>query len=128
MRTFFRYFAALFFIVAGINHFRDPMIYSDMMPPWLPWHETLIAVSGAAEILGGLGLIPRFSRQVAAWGLIALLVAVFPANVHLARNGWPGTDIPTWVLWARLPLQPLMILWVYLTALRPPSTIQPTVS
>lgn len=120
MKTFFRYLAALFFIVAGVNHFRDPSIYRDMMPPWLPWHEELIALSGAAEILGGLGLVPRFSRKAAAWGLIALLVAVFPANVHLARNGWPGIDIPAWVLWARLPLQPLMILWVYQTSLRPP--------
>lgn len=119
MKTFFRYLAAVLFIVAGINHFRDPGIYRGMMPPWLPWHETLIALSGAAEILGGTGLVPRFSRRVAAWGLIALLLAVFPANIHVALHGWPETHFPTWILWARLPLQPLMILWIYLACLRP---------
>ena len=104
---------AAFFVVAGANHFLNPVPYRTMMPPYLPWPEGLIIVSGVAEIAGGLGiLIPR-TRWLAGWGLIALLVAVFPANVQVARHGWPGVPIPQWTLWARLPLQGVLIAWVY---------------
>jgi uncharacterized membrane protein len=73
-------------------------------------------LSGAAEILGGLGLILPATRRLAAWGLIALLVAVFPANVNMAINHLPlgTTHVPAWALWARLPLQVVMGAWVYL--------------
>ncbi len=84
------------------------------MPPALPWPAALVALSGAAEILGGVGqLIPR-TRRAAGWGLIALLVAVFPANVHAIATGMTveGWRVPEWVLWARLPFQLLFIAWV----------------
>lgn len=87
-------------------------MYLTMMPPWLPAHEMLNFISGAAEIAGGIGiLIPR-TRRLAAIGLILLLVAVFPANLHVALNGWPGADIPQWLLFARLPFQFVLIAWV----------------
>lgn len=112
LRSASRYLLAAFFIVAGANHFRDPATYLSMMPPWLPWPEALNLISGAAEIAGGIGiLIPRL-RSAAAIGLILLLLAVFPANLHVALHGWPGMDVPTWVLWARLPFQLLFIGWV----------------
>lgn len=83
-----------------------------MMPQWLPAHGLLNAISGAAEIAGGIGvLIPR-TRRAAGIGLILLLFAIFPANIHIALNGWPGMDIPRWVLFARLPFQLLFIAWV----------------
>jgi len=115
-----RWLMGLFFIAAGINHFRSPDVYLSMMPPWLPWPETLNAISGAAEVLGGIGaLLPnRAARRVAGWWLIALLIAVFPANVHVALNGWPGMGIPQWVLLARLPFQILFFAWVYHSCLR----------
>ncbi|QTN32387.1 DoxX family protein [Akkermansiaceae bacterium] len=111
-RTLSRILLAIAFIAAGANHFRDPATYLSMMPPWLPFHETLNLISGAAEIAGGVGLLlPKF-RNAAGIGLILLLIAIFPANIHIALNGWPGMDIPRWVLWARLPFQLLFIAWV----------------
>jgi uncharacterized membrane protein len=104
---------ALFFVVAGANHFLNPGPYLTMMPPYLPWHEGLIIVSGVAEIAGGLGILIPKMRWLAGLGLIVLLVAVFPANVQVALHGWPGVQIPQWTLWARLPLQGVLIMWVY---------------
>ena len=77
----------------------------------------MILISGAAEMAGGLAiLVPRL-RIVAGWGLIVLLVAVFPANLHMALHGWEGVQIPAWVLWARLPFQGLLIAWVWWTCI-----------
>ena len=118
-----RWLLAAFFILAGWNHFRDPALYLSMMPPYLPKPELLNIISGLGEIAGGIGvLIPRF-RRPAAWGLIALLVAIFPANLHLAINGWSGRNLASWILWARLPFQLLFIGWVYWTCLAKLSTI-----
>ena len=84
-----------------------------MMPAYFPWHRELVVISGIAEIAGGLGILSAKIRRLAGWGLIALLVAVFPANLQVALHGWPGVQIPQWILWARLPLQPVLIAWVY---------------
>jgi uncharacterized membrane protein len=106
LRPTARVLLAVFFIAAGANHFLNPEIYRGMMPPWLPVPPSIHLVAGAAEMLGGLGLLVPATRRWAAWGLIALLIAVFPANVHVALSGaMTGTDLPAWVLWARLPLQ-----------------------
>ena len=87
------------------------------MPPWVPRHREAVQVSGIAEIAGALALLPAPTRPLARWWLIAVLAAVFPANVHMAVNpdqvrGLDLDRIPRWALWARLPLQPLMMLWV----------------
>lgn len=106
LRPVARVLLALFFIGAGANHFINPEIYRAMMPPWLPFPPGIHLVAGAAEVLGGLGLLVPAARRWAAWGLIALLIAVFPANLHVALSGeMTGLDAPAWVLWARLPLQ-----------------------
>lgn len=102
-----------FFIAAGIYHFANPQPYIAMMPSYLPAPATLVAISGVAEMLGGVGVFLPATRVVAGWGLIALLLAVFPANLQVALHGWPGVDLPQWVLWARLPLQPVFIWLVY---------------
>ena len=110
---------AVFFVVAGANHFRAPGVYLGMMPPWLPWPEAMNAISGAAEILGGLGLLVPRARRFAGWGLVALLVAVFPANLHVALAGrMPGFGFSPLTLWLRLPFQLLFIAWVWWVALR----------
>ncbi len=103
---------AIAFIIAGLNHFYQPRIYQAIMPPYLPWHGPLVALSGYAEIiLGALLLLPHWRRS-AGWGLMALLVAVFPANLHMALNSAQYLAIPPWLLWLRLPMQPLLIAWV----------------
>jgi len=104
---------AAFFVLAGLNHFLNPGPYLAMMPPYFPWHTGLIIVSGVAEIAGGLAILIAKMRRLAGWGLIALLVAIFPANLQVALYGWPGVQIPQWALWARLPLQGVLIVWVY---------------
>ena len=104
-----------FFLVAGTLHFLKTKPYVAIVPDALPRKRELVYVSGAAEIAGGLGLVcpwPRL-RRAAAWGLVALYVAVFPANVNQAVNGiqFEGSAIPTWFLWLRLPFQVLFIAW-----------------
>ncbi len=120
---------ALFFGLAGLNHFWNPQPYLAMMPPYLPFHEALNFISGTAEIAGALGLLIPALRRAAAWGLMALLIAVFPANIHVAIHGWNGVSLPVWVLWARLPLQFLLLAWVHDSGLSKPKqrVIQPSV-
>jgi len=106
---------------AGILHFATPEPYIAMMPEALPAPALLVAVSGIAEIAGGLGLILPQTRRLAAWGLIALYVAVFPANLNMALNHIPlaGHDLPAWAAWGRLPLQVLLIAWAWRYARAP---------
>lgn len=113
---------ALFFVGAGANHFVNPEPYLAMMPPYLPWHGPLVMISGVAEVLGGLGILIPVTRRAAGFGLILLLVAIFPANLQVALHGWPGTTLPAWALWLRLPLQIVLIFWVYRICLRRPAT------
>jgi uncharacterized membrane protein len=110
-----RWALALFMIVAGLNHFVSPAPYVAMMPAALPWHLPLVYVSGFFEVLGGLGLLVPATRRWAAWGLIALLVAIFPANVNMALHHLPVGSMhpPAWALWARLPLQLVLIAWAF---------------
>src|SRR5262245_45547889 len=113
LRPVMRWLLALLFVLAGVNHFRDPTFYVRIMPPYLPWHLPLVYVSGACEIaLGVLLVIPRTSR-LAAWGLIALLVAVFPANVHMAMNPQDFPKFSPAALYVRLPLQVVLVAWAY---------------
>jgi uncharacterized membrane protein len=103
------------FVGSGVMHFAAADVYIAMMPEALPWHRALVYVSGVCEILGGLGLVLPATRRLAAWGLVALLVAIFPANLNMAVNDIPLGDLetPTWALWTRLPLQLVFILWAW---------------
>jgi len=126
-RAILRSLLAVFFVAAGANHFRDPAFYLPALPSKLPWHQPLIDLSGAAEILGGIGVLVPRTRRAAGWGLIALLIAVFPANVFMAlRNVQPprGT-VDKWVLWVRLPLQAVFIAWTWWTAAAKPREHSP---
>lgn len=113
-------FAGLF-LFSGVNHFLRPDLFLPLMPPVLPAPKVLIYASGAAEILLGIGLLTRRWRRWSAWGLIALLVAVFPANVHMTTHPEMFPAIPEWVLWARLPLQGVLIAWAH-GYTRPPAS------
>jgi uncharacterized membrane protein len=108
-----RYVFSAFFILAGLNHFRIPDFYVRMMPPYLPWPLLLVSMSGLFEIVLGAALaVPRLQR-LAAWGLIALLIAVFPANIHMAIHPEWFPEFSTALLWARLPVQALLLAWAY---------------
>jgi uncharacterized membrane protein len=113
-RTRSRRSLAIFFIGAGLNHFVMPRAYQQIVPPRLGHAAArVVVVSGLAEIAGGVGvLLPRFRRPAGLW-LIALLAAVFPANVYMALAPGRFRRIPRWALFARLPLQPLMMWWAW---------------
>jgi uncharacterized membrane protein len=107
-----------FFSFAGAMHFVVPRFYEAIMPPSLPRHKEVVVISGIAEIAGGAAVLSPHTRRFGRWWLLALLVAVFPANVHMAVNpeqvrGLDLERVPRWALWARLPLQPLAMLWVW---------------
>lgn len=106
--------AAVLFVGAGVLHFRYPESYVKIVPPFLPWPLAMVYISGVAEIAGGIGLLARQLRRYAGWGLAVLLIAVFPANVYMAMDHVPVTanPLPDWILWARLPLQFLLIWWI----------------
>ncbi|HEY4311424.1 MAG TPA: MauE/DoxX family redox-associated membrane protein [Pirellulales bacterium] len=113
IKTVLKYVQGLLYVVAGMNHFIAPSFYMKIMPPSFPWHAALVFISGIAEVLlGVLLLIPRTTR-LAAWGLIALLIAVFPANIYVYQNQELFGGVPPWVHLARLPIQGLLILWAW---------------
>jgi uncharacterized membrane protein len=102
------------FIGAGVNHFLMPRAYEAIVPPSMKGRaQSLVAVSGVAEVAGGLGVLLPWTRRLAGLGLIALLAAVFPANLHMARAPERFSKIPRWALYGRLPLQPLMMWWAW---------------
>jgi uncharacterized membrane protein len=102
------------FVFTGVLHFRIPKVYERIVPPYLPAPRTLVYASGVAEIAGGAGLmVPRWRRR-AGWWLIATLVAVFPANLHMALHPEAFPQVPGGriSLWARLPFQAVFLAWV----------------
>jgi uncharacterized membrane protein len=118
VKTFFLLLLSLFFTYAGIDHLVSPGFYVSIMPPWIPWHLELVYLSGVFEVMGGIGvLIPRF-RAMAGSGLVLLLIAVYPANLHMAFNPHLFPDIPLVALYIRLALQFLAFYWAY-TVTRP---------
>jgi uncharacterized membrane protein len=114
---------AVFYVAAGLNHFINPQFYLPMMPGYLPWHAFLVFLSGVAEVVLGIAVLIPSVRAMAAWGLVALLIAVFPANIHIALHNVPvfgaqqGAGIWNWV---RLPMQAVLAAWALWYA-RPPA-------
>ena len=107
------YAIALLFAAAGTAHFVWPAMFVRIVPPSLPAPRTLVYVSGIAELLGAVGVLVPGLRTYAGWGLIVLLLAVFPANVYMALHPANFERIPTWVLYLRLPLQFVLVGWIY---------------
>jgi len=114
------YLMGALYILAGAMHFVVPDLYAQVIPPIFPRPLALVFLSGVAEIALGIGvMIPR-TRRLAAWGLIALLVAIFPANVYMATSGVAITGGPAFIdtpsqtaRWARLPFQAVFVLWAW---------------
>ncbi len=116
MKTTLRVLIALVMVMIGLSHFFSPDPFVRIVPSFLPWPLALVYISGACEIAGGIGLLPRGTRKLASWGLIALYLAVFPANINMAIHNIQlseGGQIPSWAMWARLPMQALFIALVW---------------
>jgi uncharacterized membrane protein len=114
-RGVLRIVLAAFMVAIGVGHFVRPAPFVSIVPAWLPAPLLLVMVSGFFEILGGVGLLVSRVRRAASFGLVLLYLAVFPANVNMALHPELGQGIATWLLWARLPLQAVLIalaLWV----------------
>jgi uncharacterized membrane protein len=113
---------AAFYVAIGISHFTNPAFFLQIMPPWIPWHAFCVYASGVAEIGLGLLVLPPATRRIAGLGIIALLIAVFPANIHQAVNQVPMVNRPSWMseptpaqLWFRLPMQFVLMAWAWWT-------------
>jgi uncharacterized membrane protein len=104
---------ALLYLAAGVNHFVNRKWYLRIMPPWLPYHNALNIISGLCEIAFAIMLIPQQTRSIAAWLLIALLVAIFPANIQMSINYYKKQYRGFWFTILRLPLQVILIWWAY---------------
>jgi uncharacterized membrane protein len=116
LKTVLLWLMAAFYFAAGVNHFVNPDFYLPIMPPYIPWHEAMVFLSGVAEVILGIGLLIPRTRVLAAWGTIALLIAVFPANLHMAIADVPVGDPPGSagaLRWVRLPLQLVLIAWAW---------------
>ena len=103
----------LFYFAAGLNHFIRPQFYLKIMPPWIPVHKGLVLISGIGEVLLALLLLFPVTRRLAAWGIIVLLVAVFPANIQMLINYYESNNPMLWIAVLRLPLQLVLIWWAY---------------
>ena len=113
MNRFFLFLMAAFYVAAGINHLWQPKMYLSIMPPYIPYQEMMVGISGVIEIVLGMLLLYPSTRSLAAWGIIILLIAVFPANIQMAIN-WQESNHPNvWIAIVRLPLQLLLIWWAY---------------
>lgn len=108
------YVMPVLYMAAGINHFWHAAMYVAIMPPWLPYPVLLVYMSGVFEFMLGLLLFPSATRRLAAWGIVALLVAVFPANIQMAINYYHAHNPNLWLAIVRLPLQPVLIWWAWL--------------
>jgi uncharacterized membrane protein len=110
---------AAFFTYTGTLHFRKPGFFEAIVPPSIESAKReVVAISGAAEIAGAVAILHPATRRLGRWWLLGLLTAIFPANLHMAVNpeqirGLDLKKFPRWALWARLPLQPLAMLWVW---------------
>jgi len=109
---------ALFFVSVGVLHFLKPGEFVRAMPPYIPYHLEMVYISGVFEILGGIGVMIPKVRKAAGYGLLALLIAVFPANIHMALHDERFPAIPPMVLWVRLIFQPIFMTWVWYCTLK----------
>src|ERR1700722_73457 len=114
MKNYLLYLMAVFYVGAGINHFVHPAFYMKIMPLWLPYPLQLMYISGVCEVLCGLLLFPVATRHLGAWLLILLLIAIFPANIHMAINYWQKSNPYLWIAIVRLPVQFVFIWWAWI--------------
>ena len=113
IKDILRWLYGVLFAFAGANHFVSTQFYVGIMPPYVPWHVELVYISGVCEIVLGLALLVRRFERLAAWGMIALIVAVTPANLHMALHPELFPQFSVTGLWVRMALQLVLIAWAY---------------
>ena len=108
-----RWLFAISFVGIGVSHFVNPDPFVMIVPPFLPWPLALVYISGVAEIMVGVGVLLPATRRLAGWGTIALLAAVYPANIYMLTHEIYLPDMPQekWLLWARMPVQFVFAAW-----------------
>ena len=114
VKTGFKYFLVVFFVLSGANHFLSPEFYLDIMPPYIPAHTIMVALSGATEIIAGIMLaIPKVSKW-GAWFIIAHLLIFFTVHIYMIQEASTAfADLPLAGLWIRIPIQFLLIAWAF---------------
>src|ERR1700733_6907680 len=108
MKLFFLYIMIALYILAGINHFWHPKTYMQIMPPWVPFHQQMVFISGVCEIVFALLLVFPQTRMLGAWCMILLLIAIFPANIQMLLDFYHASNPKLWIAILRLPIQFLL--------------------
>ena len=108
-----QYLMAILYILAGMNHFRKPKLYERIMPNYIPAKTTMVTVTGALEMVFGLMLLIPENQNIAAWGIIILLVSFFSVHFYMLRDEKAALGLPRWVLLSRIPLQFFLIWWAF---------------
>jgi uncharacterized membrane protein len=113
MKDALLYLMILLYILAGSYHFIRPTFYKRIMPPWIPWHMPIVYISGVCEIVLAILLFPMATRVFAAWGIIILLILIFPANIRMMLNFRRRKNPYLWITILRLPLQLVLVWWAW---------------
>ncbi|MBK5214768.1 MAG: hypothetical protein JJE55_14035 [Flavobacteriaceae bacterium] len=114
MLPWHQYLMGVLIVLAGMNHFRKPKLYESIIPPYIPAHSTMVMVSGIVEMALGFMLMNKNSQEVAAWGIIAMLIIFIPVHIYMLQDEKAAMKMPKWVLILRLPLQFGLMYWAYL--------------
>ena len=118
LRLFFVLLISAFFMYAGIKHFVDAEFFTNIMPDYLGYHLEIVYISGVFEVLGAIGLLIPTTRRWAGIGLMALCIAVLPANIHMLMNPERFAEVPYWLLVVRIPIQFLLIWLIYWSSVK----------
>ena len=102
------------YVLAGMNHFRKPKLYERIMPAYIPAHSSMVLLSGIAEMILGFMILNKNSQEVAAWGIILMLIVFLPVHIYMLQNEQAAMKLPKWILILRIPLQFGLIYWAYL--------------
>lgn len=115
MLPWHQYLMAIIFILGGINHFRNPKLYEKIMPPYIPAKNSMVILSGIAEMVLGIMLINNnvLTQNMAAWGICIMLVVFFTVHIHMLQDEKASMKLARWILWSRLFLQLGLIFWAY---------------
>jgi len=108
-----QYLLGLLFIIAGVTHFKKPLLYERIVPSYIPSPKTMVSLSGIAEMVLGLMLLNAETQTLAAWGIIVILILFIPVHIYMLQNKKASLKLPKWVLILRIPLQFALIYWAY---------------